>query len=135
VHFGQAERGLKLAYRNFALNHNTSAAWMGLVSVMLSGGKTDDSRSVVDNDHRPPQLRNRNTPGAAIDAPRAGIRSGCSAAFRPVPAVQAADILGLVREAGVYAAHDDTAPLFSSGVRPLAFTVCCGAWRQPASSR
>src|SRR5438132_13961646 len=32
-------------------------------------------------------------------------------------------------------AHDDTAHLFSSGVRPLAFTVICGAWRRPASSR
>jgi Flp pilus assembly protein TadD len=34
--FGQRERALKLAYRGFVLNRNTPAAWMGLMSVMLT---------------------------------------------------------------------------------------------------
>jgi tetratricopeptide (TPR) repeat protein len=41
-HFGQPERALKLAYREFALNRNSSAAWMSFMSVMLTAGKSDD---------------------------------------------------------------------------------------------
>ena len=37
ANFGQPERALRLAYRGFALNRDTPAAWMGLMSVMLSG--------------------------------------------------------------------------------------------------
>ncbi len=40
--FGQPERALRLAYRQFMLNRNTAAAWMGFMSAMLTAGKSDD---------------------------------------------------------------------------------------------
>ena len=47
--FGQPERALKLAYQNFVLNRNDPAAWMGLMSVALSGEDLEelDLRSEV----------------------------------------------------------------------------------------
>ena len=53
-HFGQPERALRFGYREFARNRNSSAAWMGFMSVMLGGGKSDDMNllsAVITPDH------------------------------------------------------------------------------------
>jgi Flp pilus assembly protein TadD len=39
--FEQPARALKLAYRTFALNRNTQAAWMGFMSIMLNARSID----------------------------------------------------------------------------------------------
>lgn len=47
-HFGQPERALRFGYREFARNRNSSAAWMGFMSVMLAGDKSDDLNLLSD---------------------------------------------------------------------------------------